>query len=264
MRSSSCRNRTGGSGSKSEEAGVVPRMRCVVAAGKFWPLSDVKTKSPPPRERERGGYRGEPNAVSEPHFRGAWVAPAQPSIAAWISDALIPKPIPTSLAPNPFAHRPFVPADFASAQLPTHFKVFRASRVLCGQLTNSHYGRGRTWKKSANRPPPPGCALRCKDQPIRRPAQTRKRADGGRRAVKPSPLRRGCPGATRWKPSSRASVGSPRGWHLAAPPAIPKSPSQPEGCSEIPASNLSLFLRFDRSRCLSWNRWFRRGSSGSG
>ncbi len=187
MRSSSCRNRTGGSGSKSEEAGVVPRMRCVVAAGKFWPLSDVKTKSPPPRERERGGYRGEPNAVSEPHFRGAWVAPAQPSIAAWISDALIPKPIPTSLAPNPFAHRPFVPADFASAQLPTHFKVFRASRVLCGQLTNSHYGRGRTWKKSANRPPPPGCALRCKDQPIRRPAQTRGRRTAGDETLTASP-----------------------------------------------------------------------------
>lgn len=57
-------------------------------------------------------------------------------MAVWISDALIPKPTPTSLKPKPVAPCPDVPADSAGGRRCQPSQVFCASRILCGQLTN--------------------------------------------------------------------------------------------------------------------------------
>jgi hypothetical protein len=52
-------------------------------------------------------------------------------MAVWISDALIPKPTPTSLEPKPVARLPIVPADSAGrAQVPTQSGILRIPHPL--------------------------------------------------------------------------------------------------------------------------------------
>ena len=168
--------------------------------------------------------------MSEPLRRGAKVAPAQPSIAVGFQTLSFQNPHrpPLDQIRSRAAHLgPQIP----QARSANPVQVFCASRVFCGQPTNSPTAAAGPGEIVV-----PGRIL-----------SAAPRTKCGRTVANPASVHRGCPGATRRSPRFRASVGSPSGWRLAAPPAIPKSPSQPEGCSEFPAVNLSLLLRSGRS-----------------
>lgn len=216
------------------------------------PRDPQKNEVPsPPRTGERGCRRSVTLRCNH-EVAVATALPPGPSIAVWISDALIPKPTPTSLASIKSGRAPPVWAGgFRRGAGANPVSSFPRLRVLRGQPTNSHFARAGFGEKPCA--PRSGGFARAAPKG-KTSAAARPCAAGGRCVKEPGWLARGCPGATRRSLRSRASGGSPRGWRLAAPPAIPKSPSQPEGCSEVPAVNLSLLLRFGRSCCLSRNR----------
>src|SRR5262249_34681309 len=104
-----------------------------------------KRPLPPGQPGERGFLLGGPLRCVGNHYGEVTTsAPAQSSMAVWISDALIPKTTPTSLEPKPVARRTIVPADSARKRMCQPSNVFCASRVLCGLLTNSSHGCSRT------------------------------------------------------------------------------------------------------------------------
>jgi hypothetical protein len=146
-----------------------------------------RKRSPlPPANGGEGGYRGS-LTLCRNHMIAVpgWLPPGLQSRRGFQTLSFRnPRHLPCTKslrAPSICARR------FRQRAVPTQFKVFRASRVLCGQLTNSHYGRGRTWKKSTSRRPPPRCARRFKEPPVRRPAHSRDGRRAGGEALTASP-----------------------------------------------------------------------------
>ena len=199
--------------------------------------SSPKKEVPSPPQAGERGFTGRSVTLRRNHTMAITTgAPAQPSIAVWISDALIPRPTPTSLAPNSVASRRVAPADSAEREVPTQSMHVRASpRLLpavegsippqlqpnlvkvCQPSADAGVGCAFQGTKGTNRPPARARTRAAdRDKRIsRRFAADARNERGGKRAA-------GHPAAGRG--SGTVQRHPPRGGH----------PANPKGASESP------------------------------
>ena len=162
-----------------------------------------KTKTPPPRERERG-VTGRSVTLRLNHLRGYHEC-SRPAFIGGLDFRRSHSKTQTDLPCTKIRSRtaddcPQIPRRGAGCQ---PRQSIHASRVFGGHYPNMSVAAA---SESGEILPPPS---------------------------------HGCPGGSRSRSHSQASGGRPRLGRCAAPPARQRSPSQPEGCLCFPAENLS-------------------------